>query len=111
MLEENYQQKFDYLESEKTHLHSSAKVLTEEKDEMESKQHSKIETRAHGQLYNGNIQQCCFELLSMNVGIHQVDPIIKYVLKNLTEKEIDVLPSVRTLVRMLTELNISAISR
>jgi len=48
MFEENYQQEFDYLESEIAHLRSSIKVLIEEKEEMESKQHSKIDTHTHG---------------------------------------------------------------
>ena len=104
MFEENYQQKFDYLESEIAHLRSSVKVPIEEKKKWKV---SSIQRLRHMHMvnrimYNDNIRQCCFELFSMTAGIHQVYPIITCVIKNLTEKEIDVLPSVRTLVRMST---------
>lgn len=101
-LEEKYQQKFDCLESEIDRLRSDLEVL--QVDYKEQQQKEKFETHIHGQLYNDNVRQCCLELLSMNVGIHQVSPIITCVLKNLTNQEIDTLPSNRTLVRMLTEL-------
>ena len=102
ILEEKYQQKFDCLESEIVRLRNDLEVLEGEYEEMQRKE--KIETHVHGQLYNDNVCQCCLELLSMNVGIHQVNPIIRCVLKNLTNKEIDTLPTAPTLVRMLTEL-------
>jgi len=40
----------------------------------------------------------------MNVGIHQVDPIIRSVLLNIAGMEVEKLPKPATLVRMLTEL-------
>ena len=86
------------------HLRSSLNSIQEKYEEMKSRKFQKVETHVHGQLYNDNIRQYCLELLSMNVGIQEVDLIIRRVLKNLTDKEIDTLPSVRTLVRMLTEL-------
>ena len=56
------------------------------------------------QLYTDNVRQCCLELLSMNVGILQVDPVIRSVLKNIAGMEIDKLPKPASLIRMLTEL-------
>ena len=40
----------------------------------------------------------------MNVGIQQVDPVIRSVLKNIAGMEVDKLPKPASLVRMLTEL-------
>ena len=40
----------------------------------------------------------------MNVGIHQVNPIIRSVLLNIAGMEVEKLPKPATLVRMLTEL-------
>jgi len=74
ILEEQYQQRFDCLESE---LRSDLEVLHKE---IKSKE--KVETQVHGPLYNDNVH-CCLELLSMNVDIYQVGPIIRCDLKNL----------------------------
>ena len=74
-------------------------------EEMQSKiEDGKIETQVHSQLYTDNVRQCCLELLSMNVGIQQVDPVIRSVLKNIAGMEVDKLPKPASLVRMLTEL-------
>ena len=103
-LEEECQLKINGLESEIVELHSEMQALRVEYEEMRSKvEDYKIETQVHSQLYSDNVRQCCLELLSMNVGIHQVEPIIRSVLK-LAGKNIEKLPKPATLVRMLTEL-------
>ena len=97
--------KINGLESEIIKLRSEMQILRIEYDEMQNKvEDDKIETQVHSQLYTDNVRQCCLELLSMNVGIQQVDPIIRSVLKNIVGMEIDKLPKPATLVRMLTEL-------
>ena len=46
----------------------------------------------------------------MNVGIQQVDPVIRSVLKNIAGMEVDKLPKPASLVRMLTELKYQQIA-
>ena len=85
-LEERHQLKIDGLDSEIVGLRGEMQALRAEYEQMRSKVYAediKIETHVHGQLYNDNVLQCCYELLSMNVGIHQVDPIIRSVLLNI----------------------------
>ena len=53
--------------------------------------------------YTDNIRACCYELLSLNVGIKKVAPIIMTVLKNLTDLSIDKLPSKSLLCNMMVE--------
>ena len=47
----------------------------------------------HGGKYTDSILACCYELLSLNVGVKQVVPVIKSVLGNLTEKKLGRMPS------------------
>ena len=104
-LKEECQMKIDRLENEVVELRSEMQTLKVEYDEMQIKvEDGKIETQVHSQLYSDNVRQCCLELLSMNVGILQVDPIIRSVLKNVAGMEIDKLLKPASLVRMLTEL-------
>ena len=63
-----------------------------------------MKTKAHKQLYLDNVRQCCLELLSLNVGIRQVEPVIRSVLKNIAGFEVDALPQPGTLVRMYAEM-------
>ena len=64
----------------------------------------KCETKEHRQKYLDNVRQCCIELLSMNVGIKNVEPVIRCVLKHMTGIVVDELPQSTTLVRMLAEM-------
>ena len=64
----------------------------------------KFETKEHRQKYLDNVRQCCIELLSMNVGIKNVEPVIRCVLKHMTGIMVDELPQSTTLVRMLAEM-------
>ena len=104
-LKEECQLKIDGLENEVAELRSEMQTLRVECEEMQSKvEDGKIETQVHSQLYTDSVRQCCLELLSMNVGIQHVDPVIRSVLKNVAGMEIDKLPKPASLVRMLTEL-------
>ena len=64
----------------------------------------KFETKEHRQKYLDNVRQCCIELLSMNVGIKNVEHVIRCVLKHMTGIVVDELPQSTTLVRMLAEM-------
>ena len=102
---EECQLKINGLESEVVELRSEMQTLRVEYEEMRSKiEDGKIETQVHSQLYTDNVRQCCLELLSMNVGIQQVDTVIRSVLKNIVGMEVDKLPKPASLVRMLMEL-------
>ena len=63
-----------------------------------------LKTKEHKQLYLDNARQCCLELLSLNVGIQQVEPVIRSVLKNIAGFEVDKLPQPGTSVRMYAEM-------
>ena len=63
-----------------------------------------LKTKEHKQLYLDNVRQCCLDLLSLNVGIRQVEPVIRSVLKNIAGFEVDRLPQPGTLVRMYAEM-------
>ena len=56
--------------------------IQERLDEVEQK-HCK--TKEHKQKYLDTVRQYCIELLSMNVGVKQVDPVIRSVLLNILE--------------------------
>ena len=104
-LEEKYQLKINELEVEIDELRNELGAVRLDENDMESKARDcTIETEVHSQLYLDNVRQCCLELLSMNVGIRQVEPVIRSVIRNIANKETDKLPKPSTLVRMLTEL-------
>ena len=56
------------------------------------------------QKYLDSVRQCCIELLGMNVGISNVEPVIRCVLKHIASLKVKELPHSATLVRMLTEM-------
>ena len=62
-----------------------------------------FETKGHKMKHLDNIRQCCMELLSLNVGVLNVEPIIWCVLKHVGFS-IKELPQKATLVRMLAEM-------
>ena len=66
----------------------------------------KLSTKKNRQLYLDSMRQCCMELLSFNVGIRQVEPVIRSVLRNIALMEVDstCIPGASTLVKMLAEM-------
>jgi len=66
-----------------------------------------FETKEHKQKYLDNMRQCCIELLSMNVGIKNIEPIIRR--KHVTGMMVAELPHSTTLVQTLAEMK--ALSR
>ena len=75
--------------------------LLERLQELES--HT-FETKEHQRKYLDSVRQCCIELLSLNVGIKNVDPIIRCVLRHIVSFEIKELPKTATLTRMYAEM-------
>ena len=53
--------------------------------------------------YTDSIRACCYELLSLNVGIKRVAPIINAVISNFTDLSVDKLPSKSLLCNMMVE--------
>ena len=53
--------------------------------------------------YTDNVRACCYELLSLNVGVNNVVPIIKTVLQSFTDKVLDRMPSKTLLCNMMIE--------
>ena len=64
-----------------------------------------FETKEHQKKYlDDNIRACCIELLSLNVGINNVEPVIRSVLKHIASFEIKELPHPTTLTRMYSKM-------
>ena len=53
--------------------------------------------------YTDSIRSCCYELLSLNVGIRNIRPVIKSVFSNIAKRSVDRLPSKTTLCDMMVE--------
>ena len=70
-------------------------------DEMMEPNH-KIVTFCDGK-YTDDVRACCYELLSLNVGINTVVPIITAVLQSFTDKMLDRIPSKTLLCNMMIE--------
>ena len=107
-LESECSSKIKSLENEIVQLHAIldekegvTEQLLERLNEIDTKL---LKTKEHKQLYLDNVRQCCLELLSLNVGIRQVEPVIRSVLKNIAGFEVDKLPQPGTLVRMYAEM-------
>ena len=47
-----------------------------------------FETKEHKRKYLDSVRQCCIELLAMNIGIRNVDPVIRCVLKHIVSIEV-----------------------
>ena len=53
--------------------------------------------------YKDNIRSCCYELLSLNVGVRNIERVIRSILHNIAERSIGRLPSKTTLCEMMIE--------
>ena len=56
-----------------------------------------------GGRYTDNVRACIYELLSLNVGVRNVAPIIRYVLRCLVHKSVSCLPSYGLTCQMIFE--------
>ena len=73
--------------------------MLERLQELESKS---FETKGHQMKYLDNVRQCCLELISLNVGVKDVEPAC--LLKHIASLEIKELPQKSTLFRMFAEM-------
>ena len=71
-------------------------------EKMSSSTENEIETFCKGR-FNDDVRLCCYKLLSLNVGIRNVDPVIRTVLSLIAHKSVTRLPSHSSLCRMITE--------
>jgi len=105
LLEEKLMSKIYKLESQYSDVKNSLDESEIERSERLLELESTLVTKkSHKQLYKDNVRQCCMELMSFNVGIRQVEPVIKSVLHNLTSLEVNEIPKLSTLVSMLPEM-------
>lgn len=63
---------------------------------------SEIATFENGK-YNDDVRACVYELLSLNVGVKKVAPIVRCVLKNIAHKSVQRLPSYGLTCQMILE--------
>lgn len=63
---------------------------------------NEITTFSNGK-YVDEIRLCCYELLNLNIGISNIEPVITSVLKNLTQRNVSRLPSRALLCNMMIE--------
>lgn len=66
------------------------------------KSDSEITTFENGK-YNDDVRACVYELLSLNVGVKKVAPIVRCVLKNMAHKSVQRLPSYGLTCQMILE--------
>ena len=54
------------------------------------------------------VRQCCMELLSLNVGARNIEPIIRSVMRDIGGLSVERLPQYTTLINMLSEMKVLA---
>lgn len=81
------QQEIERLKGGVQYLEESNVELQEKINELMSTD-DKIQTFAKGK-FNDDVRACCYELLSLNVGIRNVAPVIRSVMKNLAHQSVD----------------------
>ena len=82
-------------------------LLMENEELIEAQTTETVSTFDSGR-FKDSVRQCCIELLSLNVGICNVEPIIRTVMCNIGGIEVDRLPKYSTLVNMLSEMKVIA---
>lgn len=96
------QRKISTLKDDLQILEQNNVELKNQLEEMTSSTDREIET-VHKGRFNDDIRSCCYELLSLNVGIRNVDPVIRAVLSLIAHRSVNRLPSHSSLCRMITE--------
>lgn len=107
-LENRFLTDISALEGEVKCLSSALDIAKCERDELAERltelESLKVKTKEHSQLFLDGVRQCCIELMSLNVGMKQVEPVIRCVLRHLVKLEIDTLPKPATLVEMTAQM-------
>ena len=95
-LEDNRQSLVDEIDKERLEIEvkkNELEIKEKEFDYLQSKLEGETIQTFHEGKYNDEICLCIIELLSMNVSINKVNEVIQTVVKSLTNKKIDKLPS------------------
>ena len=93
----------DYIEQLKKELYCLESNNAEMAETLESiLQDTEVNTFEGGR-YTDNVRACIYELLSLNVGVRNVAPIIRCVLRCLTHKSVSRLPSYGLTCQMILE--------
>ena len=75
------------LEAKISDISASLDVAKSDRDHLADRLHQleseRLSTKQHQQRYLDNVRQCCIELLSLNVGVKQIGPVIRSVLHNI----------------------------
>ena len=75
--------------------------LAEKVSEFESKT---LITKVHNRKYLDSVRQCCMELLGFNVGVRQIEPVMRSVLHHIAEMEVEAIPKPSTITGMIGEM-------
>lgn len=96
-------------ESKQTHLREEIRTLEYENvelrdavEEIMAEANERIKTFEKGK-YTDNVRACCYELLSLNVGVRNVKAVIESVLANIAHRQVDRLPKKTVLADMMME--------
>ena len=88
-------QEISVLEEENLDLHEKVEAIIAEANE-------NILTFEKGR-YTDDVRACCYELLSLNIGVNNIKPVITAVLNGIAHKEVDRLPRRSVLCNMMVE--------
>ena len=107
-MEENFDTRVEMYDKQVLDLNNALQSTRDEYDTLRGRvidlEFTCFETKEHNMKYLDNIRLCCMELLSLNVGVLNVEPIILSVLKHTAGFSVKELPQKSTLVRMLAEM-------
>ena len=107
-LEEQFSKHTNALEVEVKELSDALDIARSERDKLAERltkiQSQKLRTKEHRQLYLDQVRQCCIELMSLNVGMKEIEPVIRSVLRHMVNMEVDTLPKPSSLVEMIPQM-------
>jgi len=107
-LEEHFSKRINALEAKVKELSDALDIARSERDKLAERlteiQSQKLRTKEHRQLYLDRVRQCCIELMSLNVGMKQIEPVIRSVLRHMVNMEVDTLPKPSSLVEMIPQM-------
>ena len=87
-----------------TNSNAGDKILTERDEASKVISTFDPQTRA----IKDAVRQCCMELLSLNVGVRNIEPIIRSVMRDIGGLSVERLPQYTTLINMLSEMKVLA---
>ena len=107
-VEEHILAEVNSLEAKVHTLSESLDIAKTERDELADRltelESQKVVTKQHSQLYLEGVRQCCIELLSLNVSMKNIEPVIRSVLRHMVNMEVDTLPKPTTMGDMMAEM-------